>query len=74
MRGITVTVEAQRMQSSSEDNNTSGSYGWCSWHRAFSNTVRLVVAIEQGSGPGHSLFACSNCRGIYRLVPLADQP
>lgn len=51
------------------------SYGWCAWHRAFSNTVRLVQAADQGSGhnpPG--LFACASCRDVYHLTPLADQP
>lgn len=54
--------------------DTSGSYGWCAWHKAFSNTIRLVGAIEQGTGPGSNLFACANCRDTYHLVPLADQP
>lgn len=51
-------------------------YGWCAWHRAFSNTVRLVQAIDQGSGPnpGGRLFACSSCRDVYHLKPVADQP
>jgi len=48
-------------------------YGWCSWHRAFSNTVRLIQVIEQGSGASPALFACSSCRDIYRLTPIADQ-
>ena len=62
------------MQKTGQDADTSGSYAWCSWHRSFTNTARLIQVIEQGSGPGGNLFACANCRDIYRLVPLADQP
>lgn len=48
--------------------------GWCAWHQGNSRGVRLIQAIEQGSGPGGSLYACHPCRQAYSLVPLADQP
>lgn len=47
---------------------------WCSWHRNFSETARLVSIIEQGSGFGASLYACAACREAHGLVPVADQP
>lgn len=62
------------MHPSSEDTDTSGIYAWCAWHRAFTNTARLIQAIEQGSGSGGSLFACASCRDVYHLTPLADRP
>lgn len=54
--------------------NTPTGYGWCAWHQNYARGVRLVRAVEQGSGPGASLFACRPCREAYSLVPLADQP
>lgn len=53
---------------------TPAGYGWCSWHENYARGVRLVRIIEQGSGPGGSLFACPSCREAYGLVPVADQP
>lgn len=53
--------------------STPKSWAYCSWHRRYSSTARLVRIIEAGSGPGHGLFACANCRKIYRLTPVADQ-
>lgn len=54
--------------------NTPTGYGWCAWHQNYARGVRLVRAVEQGSGPGASLFACRPCREAYDLAPLADQP
>lgn len=62
------------MRASSEDTDadTSGSYAWCSWHRAFTNTGRLIdVPASHSDAPG--LFACSTCRQMYSLTPTADQ-
>lgn len=56
-----------------EQEPTTG-YAWCSWHNGYSRTARLVRAVEQGSGPGVSMFACAPCRKAHRLAPLADQP
>ncbi|HEX5567977.1 MAG TPA: hypothetical protein VFY14_13805 [Streptomyces sp.] len=42
---------------------------WCAWHRAYSNTARLVRDTS-----GARLFACYSCRQEHRLVPIADQP
>ncbi|MDX3314554.1 hypothetical protein P1S61_36980 [Streptomyces sp. ME08-AFT2] len=50
------------------------SYAWCSWHDGFDGTCRLVRIIEQGSGPGGGLFACTPCRARHGLTPVADQP
>ncbi|WP_371670039.1 hypothetical protein OG985_21805 [Streptomyces sp. NBC_00289] len=54
--------------------NTPTAYGYCSWHAGYAEGVRLIHAIEQGSGPGRTVFACAPCREQFRLVPLADQP
>jgi hypothetical protein len=34
----------------------------------------LVGAIEQGSGPGHFLYACPACVEQHQLLPLAEHP
>ncbi|MFF0227572.1 hypothetical protein [Streptomyces sp. NPDC004629] len=49
-------------------------YGWCTWHKGAADGIRLISAIEQGSGPGVGLFACGPCRDVYGLVPLTDRP
>lgn len=54
--------------------NTPVAYGWCHWHQSHASGVRLVRAIEQGSGVGANFFACRPCREAYGLVPLADLP
>lgn len=48
--------------------------GWCAWHKEHVTGVRLIVAIEQGSGAGGNLFACPQCIDAHRLTPLADRP
>lgn len=48
--------------------------GWCSWHKGMAEDVRLIQAVEQGSGPGMSFFACPRCRDKFSLPLLADQP
>ncbi|BDD71737.1 hypothetical protein [Streptomyces violaceoruber] len=54
--------------------DTPMSYGFCSWHNRFAADVRLIVVIEQGSGPGGAQYACRPCREEHRLVPFADRP
>ncbi|MEU3982527.1 hypothetical protein AB0F77_20935 [Streptomyces sp. NPDC026672] len=49
-------------------------YGSCSWCGNFRSGVRLIHAIEQGSGPGWNHFACVDCRVTYGLTPLTDRP
>ena len=49
-------------------------YGWCSWHHAFAGGIRLIRAVEQGSGSGGGVFACPPCIEEHGLVPFADQP
>ena len=53
---------------------TPTAFGWCSWHRGNADGIRLISSIEQGTGPGGTLFACKPCREVNRLIPLADQP
>ena len=53
--------------------DTADAYGWCHWHRGPSGTARLVQVIEQGSGPGASLYACGPCREQRGLVPYGEQ-
>ncbi|MFI1726894.1 hypothetical protein [Streptomyces sp. NPDC020489] len=54
--------------------NSPTAYGWCAWHQNHARGVRLIRAIEQGSGTGGNLFACLPCRQAYDLTPYADQP
>lgn len=54
--------------------NTPRAFGWCSWHNGNAEGVRVIQAIEQGSGPGHAVLACAPCRDRHHLVPLADRP
>lgn len=42
---------------------------WCHWHQGYTATGLLIAAIEQGSGPGTSLYACEPCRTEHRLTP-----
>ncbi|MEU9245898.1 hypothetical protein [Streptomyces sp. NPDC048385] len=50
-------------------------HGWCAWHKGYSEGVRLIQAQDAGSGPSMpGFFACTPCRGMHRLVPLADRP
>ena len=53
---------------------TPTSYGYCAWHQGYARGVRLIRAVEEGSGPGtaRNHFACHPCRVAYDLVPLAD--
>lgn len=44
-------------------------FGWCHWHKGPSETAVLVQVIEQGSGPGGSLYACAPCREQRGLAP-----
>jgi len=55
---------------------SSTGYGRCAWCRNFRDGIRLIQITEAGSGPATAgrLFACSPCREVYGLVPLADQP
>ncbi|MFC8520834.1 hypothetical protein [Streptomyces sp. NPDC057257] len=55
---------------------SSTGYGWCAWHKATSEGVRLIQITEAGSGPATAgrLFACGPCRQAHHLVPLADRP
>ncbi|MGW4734978.1 hypothetical protein ACWEQC_38475 [Streptomyces shenzhenensis] len=63
-------------QTDSTPPGTRGSYGLCSWCRQFADGIRLVQAVEAGSGPctAGNLFACGQCRTTHGLVPFADQP
>jgi hypothetical protein len=54
--------------------HTPTGFGWCHWHQGHSEGVRLIHAVEQGSGPGYTTFACGPCRELHGLVPLADRP
>lgn len=54
--------------------NTPTAYGYCHWHQNYARGVRLVRAVEQGSGVGANFFACPSCRTAYGLTPLADLP
>ncbi|MET8478179.1 hypothetical protein ABZV68_13350 [Streptomyces clavifer] len=54
--------------------STGPGYGWCHWHEGGSGTAVLVRVIEQGSGPGATLYACAPCREQRGLVPFVDQP
>ncbi|MFD6025720.1 hypothetical protein [Streptomyces griseoluteus] len=47
--------------------------GWCHWHKGAGGDAVAVEAIEGGSGPGYTLYACARCREKNGLVPLAQQ-
>jgi len=49
-------------------------FGWCHWHKGPSGTAVLIRVIEQGSGPGATLYACAPCREQRSLAPFAEQP
>ncbi|KUL42713.1 hypothetical protein [Streptomyces regalis] len=58
----------------SQDAVTARSFAWCSWHKRFSDTARLVQRDDQGSVfDARGLFACADCRKIHGLTPVADQ-
>jgi hypothetical protein len=54
--------------------DTPTAYAFCAWHKEFAGGVRLIEVIEQGSGAGGTLYACTPCRTRYGLVPFADRP
>lgn len=41
---------------------------WCHWHGGYTDTGRLITAVEQGSGPGAHRYACAPCRQEHRLT------
>lgn len=50
------------------------SYGYCSWCKSHRDGVRLVQLEDAGSGFGaRGVSACTPCRGIHRLTPVAEQ-
>jgi hypothetical protein len=44
----------------------------CNWCGKSTGTPVLVGVIETGSGPGRFLYACLDCRAMYRIRPLAE--
>lgn len=48
-------------------------FGYCHWHAGHTHGVRLIDAIEQGSGSGITYYACPDCIKLHRLVPLVDR-
>ncbi|MFF0226318.1 hypothetical protein [Streptomyces sp. NPDC004629] len=59
-----------------QDDEDTGRHGLCSWCRRLADDIRLIHAVEAGSGPcaGGALFACRPCRAAHRLLPLAGRP
>ncbi|WP_103542041.1 hypothetical protein [Streptomyces sp. SM1] len=53
--------------------DTPTAYGLCHWHQGYASGIRLINAIEQGSGSGITHFACGPCRELHRLTPFADR-
>lgn len=66
------------MSESTQADGTAASptnYAYCSWHQGYSDTARVVQVQDQGSAFGTpGLHACADCRDVYSLIPLADQP
>ncbi len=54
--------------------NTPTAFGYCAWHKGHADGIRLIQVVEQGSGPGGCLFACTPCRAEHQLTPLVDLP
>ncbi|MFJ8792191.1 hypothetical protein [Streptomyces sp. NPDC102462] len=59
-----------------QDDEDTGKRGLCSWCRRLADDLRLIHAVEAGSGPcaGGARFACPACRAAHRLLPLAERP
>jgi hypothetical protein len=57
-----------------DEPTTPTAYGYCHWHENYARGVRLIRAVEQGSGVGANFFACPTCLTTYDLTPLADLP
>lgn len=53
--------------------DTPTAFGLCHWHGGYASGIRLIYAIEQGSGSGITHFACGPCRERHGLVPFADR-
>lgn len=45
---------------------------YCSWHRGYSDTCRLVQQEDAGTMGPAGLFACADCRNSFELLPVAD--
>ncbi|MFR0354187.1 hypothetical protein [Streptomyces sediminimaris] len=74
MAETTQTAPQTETPSSSAQGSTR-SWAYCAWHKAYSDTTRLVQLEDAGSGFGvPGLFACAPCREVHGLVPLADRP
>lgn len=65
------------MRAADQDAGQAGSrasFAYCSWCKTYSGTARLVQIEDAGSTFGaRSLSACSGCRKMHRLVPVAEQ-
>lgn len=53
--------------------DTPRAFGWCHWHQGHSEGIRLIDVVEQGSGSGGTVFACTPCIAVNGLVPFADR-
>jgi hypothetical protein len=60
--------QAARLPAVEQTAHQTAAQTWCHWHRGYADTGRLIIAVEQGSGPGVHLYACSDCRKEYRLT------
>jgi len=57
------------------ESQPTGSFAYCSWCKAYSDTARLVQIEDAGSAFGaRSLSACFGCRTIHGLTPVVEQP
>ncbi|MFJ8787854.1 hypothetical protein [Streptomyces sp. NPDC102462] len=65
-----------RSEAEAQHDADTGRPGLCSWCKRLAQDIRLIHAVEAGSGPcpGGSRFACRPCRETHRLVPLAGRP
>lgn len=45
---------------------------WCTYCQRVHGSARLVRVVDQGTGPGMSVYACRSCRTVFRLVPLDE--
>ncbi len=65
---------AEPIQPPGTEEGARTAFGYCHWHQGHAEGIRLIDAIEQGSGSGITHFACAPCRTRYRLIPFADRP
>lgn len=62
-------------QNDQAETGIAGAFRYCNWCKGYASDVRLVAAVDAGSGPQQlSTSACPRHRELHNLTPLADRP